>query len=279
MSEAPRHLSRRDPRRHRGRAFTLVELLVVTGIIAVLIAMLLPAVRAAARRADSVACLSNLRQLGQAHAMYRAENRGAAPPWRGDGYWVEALRHYYGAADGVLRCASGEVPESGQHGYGSATRAWSYPRPMRGGYGYNGWNHHWDGIGGSLMLDFSGPRDWFLRPTAGDSARVPLMGDCTWSVAWPKAADPTPPNLHDGDRARQIGPPLHPTLGDVPPPPNSIVSPINMMARFTVARHGRSVNLGFVDGHGETVTLDDLKQLKWHEGFDPVAWEPPLPAR
>ncbi len=62
------------------RAFTLVELLVVIGIIALLISILLPALNAANEAARTTACLSNLRQIGQAFATYAADNKGDVVP-------------------------------------------------------------------------------------------------------------------------------------------------------------------------------------------------------
>lgn len=61
------------------RAFTLVELLVVIGIIAVLIALLLPALIGAKKQAQKIACASNMRQIGLACLAYVAENRGCLP--------------------------------------------------------------------------------------------------------------------------------------------------------------------------------------------------------
>ena len=63
----------------RRRGFTLAELLVVIGIIAVLVALLMPSLNRAREHARQVQCLSNIRQLGMAFVMYANENRDRFP--------------------------------------------------------------------------------------------------------------------------------------------------------------------------------------------------------
>jgi prepilin-type N-terminal cleavage/methylation domain-containing protein len=66
-------------RRTSKTGFTLVELLVVIGIIAIMISILLPTLARARQSAESVACLSNLRQIGQMAVQYANESKGYLP--------------------------------------------------------------------------------------------------------------------------------------------------------------------------------------------------------
>jgi prepilin-type N-terminal cleavage/methylation domain-containing protein/prepilin-type processing-associated H-X9-DG protein len=107
--------------RPRRRAFSLIELMVVIGIIAILIALLLPALRRAREAAVQVQCASQLRQLGAGFMNYAAQNRGWLPHWGGwhvldgDGTgedeegpgWTEAIEPCYAnPRNEVYHCAS-----------------------------------------------------------------------------------------------------------------------------------------------------------------------------
>ncbi len=81
----------------RCRAFTLIELLVVIGLIALLVALLLPALVSSRRAAQSVACASQMRQMGVAFAAYALENDGMLPyAARTDVSWDDLLNPFLG---------------------------------------------------------------------------------------------------------------------------------------------------------------------------------------
>lgn len=94
-------------RQRRTNGFTLVELLVVVAIIAILMSLLLPAVSKAQRASRSVACMANLRSIGQALTFYVNESKGWIP-----GSAHTTSRHFYTATtfSTPLQVTAGNVP-------------------------------------------------------------------------------------------------------------------------------------------------------------------------
>jgi prepilin-type N-terminal cleavage/methylation domain-containing protein/prepilin-type processing-associated H-X9-DG protein len=98
------------------RAFTLVELLVAIGIIALLIAILMPAVARVRKRSRSVACKAQLQQIGDAFQMYLGQNRNkyplapTLPSVNPENYptLVECLARYVNNAKDVFHCPADE---------------------------------------------------------------------------------------------------------------------------------------------------------------------------
>src|SRR5438034_7456398 len=93
---------------NRQDGFTLIELLVVIAIIAILAAMLLPALARAKNKAQQVKCTSNLRQMNLAHYMYVGDFGRSMPYDLGNSLWMAKLMEYQAKVHFVRYCRSEE---------------------------------------------------------------------------------------------------------------------------------------------------------------------------
>lgn len=220
--------------------FTLIELLVVIAIIALLMAIMLPALGRVKRQARTVACQANLGQWGIMFTMYLDDNEGRFMYGSASGSWRLA---YSGDMERKVSmcCPEATNPDRPQGRFGpwglDSIDADYVGQLDIGSYGLNRWVYR--------RKKSQGSEDYWQTREVQGTNRIPVFADCMWYGGGPRHVD-EPPNYRDESTGG------HWTL--------------NNMRRFCLDRHIGAVNSLFMDISVRKVGLKELWTLKWHPG-------------
>lgn len=240
-------------------AFTLIELLVVIAIIALLLAIVMPALRAVKRRAQATVCKANLHQWGLSYRLY-ANDWDANLPWYADvslgrHTFMESLREYYADINKMRLCPTAAKTSTANPTtlqplsfFGSTFNAWQVD-PSTGwlatddwgvaSYTENSWIRRY---GNNTQSD----KVWGSFTAMKNLSQVPLMLDGRWhdshvSDAVPTAATPETAFYNLSNWAS--------------------------MRTFMMRRHADGVNAAMADMSTIPVKTEDLWAFKWHRQF------------
>jgi prepilin-type N-terminal cleavage/methylation domain-containing protein len=237
------------------RGFTLIELLVVIAIIALLMGILMPALRAAKRQAHSAVCKAQLKQWALCYSLYTGDHDGRFPAWDiglEQRTFMESLRNYYQDAKKLRACpaapsVSQENPTGGQPEsyFGFTFKAWQIDPSAEwlkdtdwgmGSYAENTWIRN---IGADA---------WATRTKIKQPNNVPLLADGRWCNANPVNGEKT-----NASRDETV---------------TYSIGNWSSMSCYAMRRHRDGVNVALADGTIRQVSAEDLWELKWHRNFE-----------
>ena len=220
----------------RVKAFTLIELLVVIAIIALLMAILMPALNRVKKQAKDIYCRGNLRQWGLVWAMYTEDNNGKLPVMLGPN-WMKRLIDYYRKSDKLLYC-----PMTKRTLWEGAQPCYAIIGEGLGSYSLNEWIYDEPGY-------TNRPVEYYWKHVRHRGLyNVPVMGDGAWRSDGQPLEKDDPPN-YDGE------------------PRGGVAT--NEMRIFSINRHNAFVNILFMDWSTRSVGLKELWTLEWHCGYKP----------
>ena len=233
-------------------------------VIGILVALLLPVLGVAKRRAYDAQCINNLRQLAIAGTLYShdhdktvAYNGDLGIPKAGD-VWLAPLSQYYAKVNALRLCPFASQVDAKTYWYAKdMDHAWLFRstvdpnRTYSGSYAMNGW----------LYTGLPDPSGFYFKKFSAveHSSMTPFFCDSIWVDVWPD---------------EKLGPAIDLTRGALTPD----------IGRITIARHAISpgnvprnitgttplpgfINISFIDGHAERVSLENIWTFTWHQNW------------
>jgi prepilin-type N-terminal cleavage/methylation domain-containing protein len=277
--------------RAKPRAFTLVELLVVVGIIAILIGILLPVLSRVRQQANVVVCSSNLRQLSTCMLMYEQDHKGRLiVEWTNGPMWHYLLKSYFSklpkntsaanteTRDKILLCpAAWEKPTPDSDNAPTASPFQAFYTNYNGGptpdngfkvesaygmnrylydaslkYGQPTWN------AGFFAYSAANPQvasTNFWKLQKSNKGQIPMLMDCRWRDVY----------VDKNNEGYYY-------------PPSATSNDTNKgMSLLATRRHGRVTNVAFTDLSVKTAPLPELWTYRWRPDWKPPATLPPVP--